>query len=393
MTRAPALLLLLLLLLPRLAGAESLTMSFVPHPSHDTVIAGEMVPVTLRAVYDRKVAREALEIAPSDSFDWVQSAPDRWQTEEIDGKSWITLERALSIVPKRAGVLHFGPATHDLTIIDENSNRQERTVVAQPLSLSVGAYPVDRGWQWVADAVTLTDELSTDPSRLADGDTVTRRVTLRAKGTLPESLPPRPVVSEPWLITFAAPVERQMVLTDEGPVSEVVWVWQFRPETGEPGVIPPVTIPFFNATTRAMDSVEIAALPIAYASFFNSQVQTGHFDPAERLATAGALAAGLVAGAALILARHTPETTRSAWAGLRRRWSPRLRWRMRRAARTGDLLTLRRLLAEVRPDATAAAALVDRALYRPATAFDPAAFRRALRSAGRDRPPAAPGAA
>ena len=94
-------------------------------------------------------------------------------------------------------------------------------VVAPPVSLSVGAYPAERGWKWVAEAATLTDELSADPARLADGQTVTRRVTLRAKGTLPEALPPRPIVSEPWLISFAAPVARRLILTEEGPVSEV----------------------------------------------------------------------------------------------------------------------------------------------------------------------------
>ena len=73
------------------------------------------------------------------------------------------MERDLAIVPKRSGVLHFGPATHTLTIIDEKSQRQDRTVVAPPLTLSVGAYPAERGWKWVAEEVTLTDELSTDP--------------------------------------------------------------------------------------------------------------------------------------------------------------------------------------------------------------------------------------
>ncbi len=379
MTRA---LLLLALLIPRLAAAESLTLSFEAHPRHDSVIAGEMVPVTLRAVYDRKVARDALEIAPSDSFDWVQSSPDHWQEEEIGGKNWITMERGLSLVPKRAGVLRFGPATHTLTIIDEASQRQDRTVTAPPLSLSVGAYPAERGWHWVADAATLTEELSTDPARLADGQTLTRTVTLRAKGTLPESLPPRPVVSEPWLITFAAPVERRLILTADGPVAEAVWTWQFRPETGEPGVLPPVTIPYFNATTRKMDALEIPALPIGYASFFTNQVQTGRFGASSRLAEAGALAAGLLAGAALVLTRAAPDTTRDAVARLRRRWSPLRRWRFHRAARRGDLLALRRHLAETRPDATRAAALLETAIYRPGSSFDPAAFRRALRRAG-----------
>lgn len=382
-------LLLLALLLPAAAAAESLTLAFEPHPRHGTVVAGEMVPVTLRAVYDRKVALEEMEIAPSDSFDWVQTAPDRWAEETIGGKAWIVMERDLALVPKRAGVLHFGPATHRLTIIDEASRRQDRTVVAPPLSLSVGAYPVERGWHWAADAVTLTDELSTDPSRLADGETVTRRVTLRAKGTLPEALPPRPIVSEPWLITFAAPIERRLTLTDDGPVSEVVWTWQFRPETGEPGVLPPVEIPFYNATTRAMDRVEIPALPIAYASFYTSQVQTGRFDTAGRLAEAAALATGLALGTALALRRHIPDATASRWRRLARRLSPTRRRRFHRALRDGDLLTARRLLAEMRPEARDAAALLDAAIYRPGTPFDPAAFRRALRRQPSGKPASA----
>ncbi len=375
------LLLFALGLAPGATRAESLSMSFVPHPAHATIVAGEMVPVTLRAVYDRKIAVDKLEVAPSDSFDWIQVAPDRWQEERIDGKGWITMERDLVIVPRRSGPLRFGPATHTLTIIDEKSRRQDRVVVAPPLWLSVGAYPVERGWQWVAEEATLADALSTDPSRLADGETVTRRVTLRARGTLPEALPPRPIVSEPWLISFAAPVERRLVLTAEGPVSEVVWTWQFRPETGEPGVIPPVTIPYFNAAARRMDALEIPALPIAYASFYTSTVRTGRFNSRARLAEAGALAAGAVAGGALVLARRTPDPTRAAWTRFLRRWSPRLRWRLRRAARRGDLLTLRRLLEEARPDATEAAALVDAAIYRHDARFDPAAFAQALRRA------------
>ena len=156
-------------------------------------------------------------------------------------------------------------------------------------------------------------------------------------------------------------------------------MWQFRPETGEPGVLPPVTIPFFNASTRAMDAVTIAPLPIAYASFYTAQVQTGRFGTAEQLGEAAALLAGLLTGGALILRRHTPDATRARLSGLARRLSPLRRWRLRRAARSGDLLVLRGLLDEVRPEATEAAALVDAAIYGQGTRFDDAAFRRALR--------------
>ena len=230
--------------------------------------------------------------------------------------------------------------------------------------------------------MTLTDELSTDPARLADGETVTRRVTLRAKGTLPEALPPRPIVSEPWLITFAAPVERQL-LPDRGRAG-------LRGDLGL--AVPPRDRRARRAAAdrhpllqrhhpRGWTRSRSRPLPIGYASFYTSQVQTGRFDAAGRLAEAGALLAGLAAGGALVLSRRAPDTTRARLAAPPPPLSPLLRWRLRRAARDGDLLAARRLLAETRPEATEAAALLDAAIYGHGTGFDPAAFRRALRRA------------
>lgn len=378
---------LLLLLLAGSAQAETLSLRFEPHPAHGAPIAGEMLPVTLRAVYDRKISREAMTIAPSDSFDWIQTGPDHWQETTIDGHPYVTMERPLALFPRRPGVLAFGPATHRLTIVDEASRFQDRSVTAPPVSVSVGAFPLERGWKFAAAGVTLTDELSADPAHLVDGETVNRRITLRARDTLPEMLPPRPVVSEPWLITFAAPVERRLLLTDEGPVAEVVWTWSFRPETGEPGVVPPVTIPFFNTTTRAMDAVEIPALPIGYASFYSSQVETGRFGAGPRLATAGALLAGLALGAGLILRTHVPETTRAGWRRWLHRISPVTRWHLHRAARKGDLLALRRLATEGWPEAGAALAMIDRALYaRDAPPLDRRRLFRLLRGRQGRRP-------
>jgi hypothetical protein len=368
-----------LLLLPALAHAESLTLGFVPHPTHDEIVVGEMVPVTLRAVYDRKVAREQLTISPSDSFDWIQIDRDRWGEEMIDGKRWITMERQLALFPKRDGPLQFGPATHAITVTDEQSRFQERRVVAHPLTLSVGAFPEERGWQLAAAEVTLTDELDTDPARLADGQTFTRRITLRAKGVLPEALPPRPILGAPWLISFAAPQERRLILTAEGPVAEAVWVWQFRPLTGEPGVMEGKTIRFFNTATREMDSVEITPLPVGYASFFTSQVETGRFSPRDRLVEAAAFGLGLAAGVGLVLRAGVPETSRATWARALRRRSPLTRWRIARAARAGALVPLRRLVAERGPDATEAIALLDRAIYAKDAHFDADAFLAALR--------------
>lgn len=354
------LLLLLWLAGPALAeGNLKLTIlaDGTPHP-----VVGEMVNVTIRAVYDRKVANDKLEIAPTDAFDWIQTSQDDWREEMIDGLPWIVMERHLAIWPKRAGLLQFGPVRHRLTIIDKQSRRQDVVVEAKPLALSVGEFPALNGWHLAARALELTDELSTDPAHLADGETVTRKVTLRALGALPEHLPPRPVVSENWLITFAAPVQRDLTLTADGPVAEAVWTWQFRPHTGEPGVLEPVEIPWFSTTSRRIEVAEIPALPIGYASFYTGQTPTGRIATAQIWALAATVVLGALLGLGVAAFRLAPETTAAGWRRLRRRWSP-LAWvAYLRARQSGDLLAERRFAADLgRPPERLAA--LDRAIY------------------------------
>ncbi len=356
------LIVLLICLAAPVLAEGNLKLSILPEPGHPQPVVGEMIRVTIRAVYDRKIANEALEIDPTDAFDWVQTHPDDWHEERIDGLAKIVMERKLALWPKRAGPLQFGPARHRLTIIDTKSRRQDVVVTAPPLVLAVGEFPALHGWHLAAGAVELTDTLSTDPARLEDGQVVTRQVRLRVRGALPEHLPPRPVVSENWLITFAAPVQRALLLTAEGPVSEVLWAWQFRPHTGEPGLLEPVSIPYFNTETRRIETVEIPALTIGYASFYTGQVPTGRVG-ARQLALLAAMAGlGLIVGLGLAAIRLAPERTGRGWRRLRARFSPFLRLAIRRAARRGDLLTLRRLAGEAGWPAERLAR-IDRAIY------------------------------
>ncbi|MEI4472733.1 hypothetical protein [Frigidibacter sp. MR17.24] len=385
---------LALLLLAGAARAEEpRLLTIEPHPRATAIVEGEMIPVTIRGVYDRPVAREEMTIAPSDRFDWVQLAKDDWHRERIDGIERIVVERHLALFPNHTGIATFGPVTHALQIIDrETSRRVETTVTARPVQLTIAPLPdtppfkSPHGWRFAAAGLSLTDELSTDPATLRDGQTVTRTVTLRAEGTLPEMLPPRPVVQQNWLITFTAPVERRLELTPAGPVATVVWRWQFRPHTGEPGVLPAEVIPFFNTTTRRVEKVEIPALPIGYASFRSSQIRGGQLSAGTLLALAATGVVGLVAGLALLL-----QGERLAGARLAASWAriaPGPWWQLRRAR---DPLALRRAAARwvtargVAPERAAAAlAPLDRAIYAPAPGpFDRRAFRRALGRARR----------
>ncbi|MEI4485046.1 hypothetical protein V8J36_02505 [Frigidibacter sp. MR17.14] len=386
-----------LLLLALLAGAaaaeEPRVLTIEPHPLHGRIVEGEMIPVTIRGVYDRPVAREEMVIAPSDRFDWVQLGKDDWHRERVDGVERVVVERHLAIFPNHTGIARFGPVKHELQIIDQaTSRRVPVTVIARPVELTIAPMPDDppfhspHGWRFTAAGLTLTDELSTDPATLKDGETVTRTVTLRAEGALPEMLPPRPVIQQNWLITFTAPVERRLELTPEGPVATVVWRWQFRPHTGEPGVLPAEAIPFFNTTTRRVEKVEIPALPIGYGSFRSSQVPSGEIGTASLAALVCTTLGGMLLGLAILMRGERVARSRLAenWA----RISPVYGWRM---ARAQGPLALRRAAedwarARQIPPARAAAALapLDRAIYARAAPMPEAkTLRRALRAARR----------
>lgn len=356
----------LLILATPLRAEGNLRLTILADPGTAHPVVGEMVNVTIRAVYDRKIANEKLEIDPTDAFDWTQTGPDDWHEEMIDGLPWIVMERHLALWPRRAGPLYFGPARHRLTVIDRQSQRRDVVVEAKPLALSVGEFPALRGWHFTARRLELTDDLSTDAAHLADGEIVTRRVTLRALGALPEHLPPRPVVSENWLITFAPPVERRLILTAEGPVAEVVWTWQLRPHTGEPGVLEPVKIPWFSTESRRIERTEIPALTIGYASFYTGQTPTGRLGTGQIYALMAAGLAGLLAGLGLAALRLAPEASKQGWQRIRDRWSPGLRLQWQLARRRGDLLAQRRIGARIGLP-PARLARIEAALYaRPA---------------------------
>ncbi|WP_283179687.1 hypothetical protein [Gemmobacter sp. 24YEA27] len=340
-------LILALLVLPLAAGAEAgLKLSILRDGNGPQPVVGEMIPVIIRAVYDYKIANEKLEITPSTAFDWIQTHPDDWHEERIDGLPKIVMERRLALWPKRAGPLQFGPVRHQLTIINKQSQREDALVVAPPLMLSVGEFPALKGWHFAASEIDLTEELSTDPAHLADGETVTRVIRLRVVDALPEQIPPRPVVSENWLITFAAPTRRELIRTETGPETEVIWSWQFRPHTGEPGVLEPVKIPWFNTRSRRIETVEIPALTIGYASFYTGQVPRGQIGTGQALALAAMVALGLALGSGLAAWRLRPDRSGQALRRLRARYAPLALIRRWQAWRKGDLLTLRRLLGE-----------------------------------------------
>ena len=356
--------LLLLVLFTNIAKAEGeFSLKFQLAEPVDRPVVGQMIPLIIRGQYDRNIANEKLILPPSDTFDWIQTKADEWFEERIEGKKWMILHRHLAVWPRRDGILQFGPADHELTIITRSGQRAQASVKAEPFSLSIAPHPdpAANGWKFAARAVEIEDNLSRDPARLPDGETVTRRVTLRALGALPEHLPPRPVIAEPWLITFAAPIERKLQRTPDGPLAEVTWEWQFRPEHGEPGVLEPIRIPWFDTVEHKMAFAEIPAITIGYASYYTGQAASGAISKRVSLILIGFVFGGLAFGLLLGLWRLGGADSKRLLPHLRR-YDPRRWTRLLYAKATGKLLIERRLAEELSLSAKKRAAL-DRRIY------------------------------
>lgn len=345
-------LLLLLLVLAGSAAAQDrdkARLELVLDPREAAPFAGEMVLATLRGIYRQNITREEVKLRPMTDFDWVRLGLDSWTEERIDGLPARVFERRLAFYPRRDGTLEILPIAHRLEVLGAGGKRETVIVRSAPVTLTVAPGPAAAGEPWLPlRALELSESWDTDPARLADGQSATRRIVLRAFGATPEMMPQQPVLRQPWLISFAPPEERNFQVTPEGPVSTVVWTWKLRPITGEPGVIPPVTIPWFDTGSRTPETATIPSASIGYASFSDNaaarwQSLGGGGWPVWALSGLAALVV-----VALSLRDRVPET------GLRRRWQRRrllrrLRGHVRARDAAGARRTASRLLEEMPP--------------------------------------------
>ncbi|GAB4070725.1 BatD family protein [Ancylobacter sonchi] len=305
-------------------------------------VVGEMIPVTLRGEYTSRIALETLTFPGSDQYDWMQLARDQWRDEEIDGRTVRVFERRLAVFPRQAGPLTLGPVTHHLTVVGANNLREPLDMTAQPITLPVAPFPAE-GAPLSARKLEIEDTLSDAPGALRDGETLVRRITLKAQGALPHQLPPRPSMRQPWLISFAAPERRETQPTPEGPATSITWEWHLRPKTGEPGVLPAVSIPWFDTAARQMRTVEIAAIPFGYASFRDNRSGVGSLSAGQvgiaLFVFAIGVAAGYVVAFSGLSRRRREDIVRQL-----RRLSPfdPTKQGVKRVMRTGDLLIIRR---------------------------------------------------
>ncbi|MCQ0969550.1 hypothetical protein MLD63_03750 [Paracoccus sp. TK19116] len=349
-------LLLMLLLAGPIAAQErdTLSLELILDPRDVAPLEGEMILATLRGIYRETITNEDLKLRAMTDFDWTRLGQDAWSDQRIDGRAARVFERRIAFYAKREGTLEILPIAHELQVLDGEGRREIVIVRSPPVRLRIEAKPQGAGDAWLpVRALELSDDWSVDPATLEDGQSVTRRLVLRALGATPEMMPLQPTLRQPWLIAFTPPEERDFQVTAQGPVTTLVWTWSLRPITGQPGVIPAVTIPYFDTHTRTPRSATIPAAQIGYGSFADNAVSGWRADLGFGAAHLAIFVATMLLTLTIALRDRTADRVIATRVLLQLRRRQDL-LRLRRYAKAGDVYRFRslarRLLQQARPN-------------------------------------------
>ena len=381
-----------LLLLPALGMAQSrdvlpreLELTVTVEEADHRPFVREMVLLTIRGVYRRHITLEKLKNPDFEGFSWTQLGPDSWREERIGGERVKTMTRRMAVYPDRAGELTIGSFTHELTLTDENDDWFEYEILSKPVTLTIEPVPQESGWWFPVRDLKISDQWSNAPDQLKPGEGVLRVIRLEALGVTPEMIPPMPELTSPSAMIFAHPDKRLVDLTSEGPITYVFWRWTIRPGNDTSGIVEPLSLEFFNTTTRTPQTVTISAQRVAYgARLAAPEVAPETVPPQAALPSWPLAALGLAVfagGLALSLSGR-----RVAGLGALQRFAlfDPLQRALRRAARQGDVAAMRRaaaaLIARDGPAGHRAAALAS----LDAAVFGKSADRLSIRGFARD---------
>ncbi len=266
---------ILLLLCACFLGGQAIAQSSIVRPGElslsveaaegeATLLAREMILITIRGLYRRHITRETLQQPAFDGFSWTQLGADSWTEERIAGKKVKIFQRRMAIYPDRPGRLTIGPFKHQLTLTDEGDDWFEHDVTSAPLVIDVAPAPPIEGWWFPVRSVRVSDSWSNAPALLKPGEGVLRTVRLEALGATPEMMPPMPALKSPSAMIFAHPEKRLVELSPAGPVTYAFWRWTIRPANKRSAVVEPISFSYYDTIERAHKTVTIAAQRVAY---------------------------------------------------------------------------------------------------------------------------------
>jgi hypothetical protein len=307
---------------------------------------GEPIVLRIRSSVHATLALERIVQPNLTDFDWQQFGIDLSSDVMIDGLRTPVVERVLLVTPLKAGNLIIPPFVRHVTIVTENNERVEADFASAPLEIHVRSHDGlghASDWWLPAKSVKITDQWEPAPDKIPLGQTALRTLSIEAAGTTAERLPPPPAIKAPGLIAFPDPVERQTIVTDDGPVARVVYRWNVRPISAKPAAVPAIHIPWFDIAGRRMREAVTPAREVSFLDSTNSVRPSSGAMKKTGPMSAGPLVVSLssfVWTLAVIFLVGSTNGPRGKWGSLFEQ-RPKAILQLKRAARKNDIRAFR----------------------------------------------------
>lgn len=230
---------------------------------------GEPLRLVIRSAIHAQVASDRIIQPDLTDFDWQQFGVDSTSEEFIDGFWMPVVTRVLMIYPLLSGRLTIGSFKRHITYFDPNGDRKETEISSAPVSIDVQSRDSITGQDnyWIpAKNIRITDMWDPEPDNIGFEETTQRTITVEAEGLTADRLPNLPSLRAPGIITFAGPVKRETIITDQGPIGRIVYRWRIRPVSQSVATAPPVKIRWFDVTQRQMRESVIPERLVAFSS-------------------------------------------------------------------------------------------------------------------------------
>lgn len=228
---------------------------------------GEPLRLVIRSAIHAQVANDRIIQPDLTDFDWQQFGVDSTSQELIDGFWMPVLTRVLMIYPLRPGKLTINPFKRRIIYFSPNGERTETEISSSPVSIDVQSHDALTGKDsyWIpAKGFRITDQWTPEPDKIQFEETAQRTITVEADGLTADRLPNLPPFRAPGVITFAGPVQRETIITDQGPLGRIIYRWRLRPVSQAVATAPPVKIRWFDITRREMREAVLPERRVAY---------------------------------------------------------------------------------------------------------------------------------
>lgn len=243
------------------------------------------VPVTIR-IYDALGMRGgAMEKPVSDSATFTAEGGQRSYVKTIGKRRYRVIEQSYLMRPQKSGVITIPPvalnavvpgfkgssAASDLANVLgrggmsglDRLGERTLTVQSQPVSITVQPRPAGvTGWFLPARGVTLSQEWSMPVDQIKVGDTVTRTITVAAKGASPNQLPPLEAAPVEGLRQYAEDSRSDATLIDGASAAVLTKSFAVVPTQPGPVTLPAIEVPWWNLATNREEKAVLPAVTL-----------------------------------------------------------------------------------------------------------------------------------